>query len=242
MYRVRCSKLDVLLAGCDKVRNKYEWSSLDKMKDSHIRMAIEIYNLAEYGFEPYHFSDVDMNAGNEHEPMAVKLYDAFNGTNYYPSYEQSREVVQAYERSNDWITGTRDFGDTIKTIDAKVSTDKNVFDSKKFMPVETEYVIQLNGYAWLYDTPENYLYNVLMPATIGQINKFVTNKKFVEMLTDSEADKYEEKLDKVYGYSGLTMAQRISIKPVPLIVNFQDTVKKRVEVMNNWIEKNKHNF
>lgn len=242
MYKVRCSSLSTLLGGCGKVNNKLEWKDLDKMNDTHIRLAIEIYNKANSLFIPAEVKTLDMSAGNEMESEAIQMYDSHFNTNYHTDYVLNRGVLQDFEKSNDWITGTRDFGTTTKTIDCKISTDKNVFDTKKFMPVETDYTIAMNGYAWLYGSKELELYNALMPATYGQIKKFVSNMSYIECFNEEQCDVYQELIETSYDYSLLSIAKRINIKEVPIIPNFDEIIKKRVEVLNKWIEENKHNF
>lgn len=239
MYKVRASSFSTLLAGCGKVNNKFEWKELDKMNDSHIKLAIEIYNRAEGIFVPAEIHTLDLNAGNENEPEAIQLYDSVNGTNFYEQYIIHREkmIGLPYERSNEWMTGTRDFGDKFSTYDNKTSTDKNVFDMKRFSPIPIDNVVQVNCYGLLYGTKENFIVNTLMPATFGQIKKFTDSKAYIEMLSDSERDEYQEKLEANYDYSLLPKAKRIDKRPVPNIDGFEDIVKIRVETMNDWIEK-----
>ena len=242
MYKVRCSKLDTLLSSCGKVTNKLEWTKLDVMNDTHIRLAIEIYNKANGIFVSPDIKNLDMSAGNELEEEGVIMYDKHFGTNYHFGYSASRDVLNNFENSNDFITGTRDFGSDIKTIDQKTSTDKNVFDAKKFKKVEDEYTIAINGYKWLYNTPELELYNVLIPATPSQMEKIVSNKAWIDMLTESERDKFQEEVEKNYAFEKLELSKRIDVKPVPIIDNFEEIIEKRVRVMNKWIEANKHRF
>lgn len=242
MYRVRCSQLATLIADCGKVKNKLEWTKLDTMNESHIKLAIEIYNRANGLFTPAEVCTLDMNTGTELEPDAIKLFDEFKGTDFYKAYEENRAVLSYFERENEYITGTRDFGNLKSTYDCKISTDKNIFDLKRFKPVELGYTIQINGYGWLYGTDENYIYNALMPASFGQIKKFVDSKAYIEMLTDDQRFEYEEKVESNYNYDTMPLSKRISIKPVEQITNFPDIVKARVEVMNEWIEKNKQYF
>lgn len=242
MYKVRCSKLDTLLSSCGKVTNKLEWTKLDTMNDTHIRLAIEIYNKANGIFVSPDIKNLDMSAGNELEEEGVIMYDKHFGTNYHFGYSASRDVLNNFENYNDFITGTRDFGSDIKTIDQKTSTDKNVFDAKKFKKVEDEYTIAINGYKWLYNTPELELYNVLIPATPSQMEKIVNNKAWIDMLTDSERDKFQEEVEKNYAFEKLELSKRIDVKPVPIIDNFEEIIEKRVRVMNKWIEDNKYRF
>lgn len=239
-YKVRCSSFSTLLGGCGKVRNCLEWNDIDNWNEAHIKLAIEIYNHTEGIFTPAEITTLDMSAGNENESDTVKLYDEFFGTNYFTDYEISRSVTQKFNKSNDYLTGSRDFGNDVKTIDAKCSTDKNVFDAKKFVPLETDYIIQQNGYSLLYGTPELELYNALMPATFGQIKKFTDNKAYIEMLSDTEKDEYQFKLEDNYSYQFLPLSKRISVREIPLIDGFSEIVKKRVTILNNWIESNKH--
>lgn len=242
MYKVRCSKLATLIGDCGKVNNQYKWTQLEKMNESHIKLAIEIYNRANKLFIPADVCDLDMGAGKEHEPEAIKMYDKFKGTNYYPAYLDSRSVLGDFEKENEFITGTRDFGDLIKTLDQKISTDKNVFDLKKFNPVKTEHVIQINGYGWLYGTEDNYIVNTLMPATIEQLRKFVNNKVFTENITSEMQDAYDAFLTASYDYWDLPLEKRISERKVPIIEDFPKLVQTRVEVLNDWIDKNKKWF
>lgn len=242
MYKVRCSSLDILFAGCGKVNNKYEWKDLSKINESHIKLAIEIYNKANGLFVPAEVCTLDMNTGSELEPDAIKMYDSFFNTNYFPDYEECRNKLLDFEAENEWITGTRDFGNIQQTIDCKISTNKNVFDLKKFTPVEVGYTIQVNGYGWLYGTKILKLYNCLMPASFGQIKKFVDSKGYIEMLSDEQRFAYEEVLEASYNYDLIAIEKRINVKIIPQIENFQDITKKRVEVLNEWIEKNKHSI
>lgn len=242
MYKCRCSMLSELLSSCGKVNNKLEWTKLDTWNDTHIRLAIEIYNKTNSIFVSPDIKTLDMSAGNELEEEGVIMYDEFFGTNYHFGYSASRDVLNSFEKSNDFITGTRDFGNDKKTIDQKTSTDKNVFDAKKFKGVETDYTIAINGYKWLYNTPELELYNVLIPATPSQMEKIVNNKAFIDMLSDSERDKYQVEIEKNYDYNNLDLSKRIDVKEVPIIDNFEEIIEKRVKVMNDWIEKNKNRF
>ncbi len=242
MYKVRCSMLSELLSSCGKVTNKLEWSKLDVWNDTHIRLAIEIYNKTNGIFVSPEIKTLDMSAGNELEEEGVIMYDKYFGTNYHFGYSASRDVLNSFEKSNEFITGTRDFGSDKKTIDQKTSTDKNVFDAKKFKGVETDYTIAINGYKWLYGTPELELYNVLIPATPSQMEKIVNNKAFIDMLSDSERDKFQEEIEKNYDFEKLELSKRIDVKEVPIIENFEEIIEKRVKNMNKWIEANKHRF
>lgn len=242
-YKCRCSLLPDLLSSCGKVNNKLEWTKLDAWTDSHIRLAIEIYNKTNGIFVSPEIKSMDMSAGNELEEEGVIIYDKHFGTNYHFGYSASRDVLNSFEKENEFITGTRDFGSDIKTIDQKTSTDKNVFDAKKFKPVEVDYTIAINGYKWLYGTPELELYNVLIPATFGQVKKIVDNKAFIDMLSDFEKDKFQEEVEKNYDFDKkLELSKRIDTKPVPIIADFEEIISKRVKIMNDWIEKNKHRF
>jgi len=208
------------------------------MNESHIKLAIQIYNQAEGLFVPAEIATLDMAAGNENEPESVKMYDQFFGTNYFPEYEKVREENTPFHKSNKFMTGTRDFGDKSETIDGKSSTDKNVFDAKRFLPIDTDHVIQVNGYGILYDTSNLKLYNNLMPATFGQRKKFVDAKSYIDMLSEAEQDRYEAVIDQNYDYSFLPIAKRISVREIPLIDNFEKIVETRIEVLNEWIVKN----
>jgi hypothetical protein len=129
MYRVRCSSLSTLLAGCgkSKVKNKLEWDDLDKMNDSHIKLAIQIYNKTNSLFEAADIDTLDMRAGTVQEHLAVKMYDEHFKTNF-SDYQKIRKY-------NDWIEGERDFGDDEVTIDCKISTDKNVFETNSLLTI-----------------------------------------------------------------------------------------------------------
>lgn len=234
--------LSDLLSSCGKVNNKLEWTKLDTINDTHVRLFIEIYNKTNGIFVSPDIKTLDMSAGNELEEEGVIMYDKHFGTNYHFGYSASRDVLNSFEKSNDFITGTRDFGNDKKTIDQKTSTDKNVFDAKKFKGVETDYTIAINGYKWLYNTPELELYNVLIPATPSQMEKIVNNKAFIDMLSDSERDKFQEEIEKNYDFGKLELSKRIDVKEVPIIENFEEIIEKRVKVMNRWIEENKHLF
>jgi len=236
-YRVRCSQLSTLLDGCGKVRGKLEWKDLSKMSDSHIKLAVEIFN-ASRGFFSQKIQTLDMSAGIEHEPEAVKMLDSSRSTKYYDQYKVVRDLNAPFEKSNDWLTGTRDVGNNKETIDIKVSTDKNVFDIKRFAKLEPRYIIQLNGYGLLYGTEELFLANILMPATFGQIHKMVSSESYISMLTDEMQDMLQDKLENNYSYDHLSLSQRIQVKEVPKIENFEEIVQKRVETLNTWIENN----
>ncbi len=241
MYKVRSSSLATLLSSCGKVNNKLEWIKLDVWNDTHIRLAIDIYNK-HHGFVSPEIKSLDMSAGDELEEEGVILYDKHFKTNYHFGYSASRDKIQSFEKSNKYATGTRDFGNDIKTIDQKTSTDKNVFDAKKFTKVEVDYTIAMNGYKWLYGTPELELYNVLIPATFGQIKKIVDNKAYIDMLSDTERDKFQEEVEKNYDYSKLELSKRIDVKEVPIITDFEEIIITRVKRMNKWINENKHRF
>lgn len=240
MYRVRCSSIDTLLAGCGKVTNKLEWKNLDKMSDAHIRLAIEIYNKA-HGFETEPVTTLDLEAGNEHESEAILMYDEFFKTNFHPAYLKSRKNMEGkdFEASNEYLTGTRDFGDDLETDDCKVSVDKNVFDIKKFKKPETNYVLQLNGYGLLYGTPVLKLYNALMPLTSGQVFKKVSSAAYVKMYGDIEQMELTDRLEKNYNYDLLPLSERIFVREVETIPGFDYIIKKRVERLNEWIDDNK---
>jgi len=210
------------------------------MNETHIKLAIEIYNRENNLFIPAEISNLDMAAGNEHEPEAIRLYDELYKTKFYPEYLKNREVLGRFEKSNKYLTGTRDFGDNVETLDEKISTDKNVFDAKKFIPLETDYVIQQNCYAEIYGTETLWLVNTLMNATTEQIRKMVNNKVYATDMNSDQQTVYEEFLYTSYNYDLLSLEKRISKRPVPRIEGFSKIVETRVEVMNEWIEKNKH--
>ncbi len=236
-YKVRCSRLSELLAGCRKKKNEFIWEDLNVFNDTHIKLAVEIYN--EQLFKPAEITTIDMQAGKELEKDAVLLYDSVFETDYIKDYERSRSLNLPYEKENDFIRGSRDFGSNTKTIDCKISTDKNVFDTKRFLPPENEYVIQLNGYAWLYGSTELELFNALMMPTQEQIRKMASNKAYIENLDESEFSVYQSILERSYGYDMyLSDKQRVHIKQIPLIPNFQGIIKIRVKLLNEWIEKN----
>jgi hypothetical protein len=240
IYKVRCSQFATLLADCGKVKNKLEWTNLDVMNESHIKLAISIFN-ANQGvdkFVPAEIKTLDMDAGNENEPFAIKQYDAHFKTDYFPSYLNSRNLGLDFERENDYLTGTRDFGNSEKTIDCKCSTDKNIFDAKRFKPTEANYIVQMNCYAYLYGTPKLELYNALTNATLGQIKKWVGNKAYIDYLSQTQADEYSEQLESMYNYDHLPLDKKIHVRKIEIIDNFAELVKTRVEVMNNWIAEN----
>ena len=239
MYKIRASSISTLLEGCGKVANKFEWKDLEKMTESHIKLAIQVYNKNN-GFESADIDTLDMSAGTEQEPQAIMMYDEFLSTNYFKSYNDCRTEKgnKPFEVENDWITGTRDFGSKEKTIDCKISTDKNVFDLKRFSSPEINYTIQLNAYGWLYNTNDLELFNALMPPTEQQINKFFSNKNYNCKLTFEQEVEYREKILRCYDYDFLPLRKRVIIKKVENINNFESIVKSRVEVLNEWIEKN----
>lgn len=230
-YKVRCSELSTLLDGCGKVKNKLEWDELDKMNDSHIKLAIKIYNKVQNRFEPADVDTLDMRAGTLQEKAAFQMYDEHFGTNF-ANYQKER-------LSNDWIEGERDAGDNSITIDCKISTDKNVFDAKRFAKTQdVGYIIQLNGYGWLYNTPKLQLFNALMPPLPEQIDKMVRDKLWACKLDLIEEQAYRDKLESSYFYDFYPVKSRIQTHDIPVIENFQEIVKKRVEIMNEWIDKN----
>lgn len=238
-YKVRCSQLSTLISGCGKVTNKLEWKELDKFNDSHKELAIEIYN-AHHGFESADVDTHDMQAGTENEPFAIQMYDEYFGTNFFDEYVNCRTEKgnKPFEMSNEYITGTRDFGDKTKTIDCKVSTDKNVFNKKMFVPLEVNYIIQLNGYSWLYNTPKLELFNALMNPTEKQIDKMISTKMRVCDLTFEQEQEYRQKIFQSYCYDFLPLKKRIQTHQVPIIENFQEIIKARVERLNKWLEEN----
>ena len=238
-YKVRCSQLATLIEGCGKVKNKLEWLELDKFNDSHKALAIEIFN-AHNGFESADVDTLDMQAGTENEPFAIQMYDENFGTNYFDEYVKCRTEKgnKPFEMSNDYITGTRDFGSTTKTIDCKISTDKNVFDKKRFSSLEFNYIVQLNGYGWLYNTPELELFNALMNPTEKQINKMINTKIYVCDLSFEQEQEYRNKVNSSYFYDFLPLKSRIQVHSVPVIENFQEIIQTRITKLNNWIEKN----
>lgn len=238
-YKVRCSSLGTLLSGCGKVTNKYEWKDLDKINDTHKKLAIQIFN-SHHGFISPEINSLDMAAGTEHEPKAIMMYDECYNTNYYSFYKDARDKKgsKPFERSNDYLTGTRDFGDTISTFDCKVSTDKNVFDMKKFEAIETDYVLQLNGYRLLYETNNLFLFNALMPPTEEQINKIISKKVYFSNLNLEQEFIYREIIEANYDYDFIPLKKRIQLKEVEIIENFEEIIYKRVNVLNNWIKDN----
>ena len=236
-YRFRSSQLSTLLDGCGKVRNKLEWKDLDKISDAHIKLAIEVFN-ASRGFTPYSWNSLDMHAGVEHEPEAVRMLDKLRNTNYYEEYKRVRDAKKPFDKSNEYTTGTRDVGGDFETLDTKVSTDKNVFDLKRFKEMEIKYVVQQNNYGVLYGTKDLYLANVLMPATYGQIHKMVSSEGYISMMTDEMKDMLQDKLENTYNYDHLSLDQRIQVVEVPKIDNFEEIISHRVKIMNKWIEKN----
>jgi len=238
-YKVRCSQLATLLEGCGKVTNKLKWKDLDKFNDSHKALAIEIFN-AHNGFESADVDTLDMQAGTENEPFAIQMYDEHFGTNYFDEYVKSRTEKgnKPFEMSNDYITGTRDFGNATKTLDCKISTDKNVFDKKKFASLEFKYIVQLNGYGWLYNTPELELFNALMNPTDKQINKMINTKMHVCDLSFEQEQEYRNKINSSYFYDFLPLKSRIQVHSVPVIENFQEIAKTRISKLNDWIVKN----
>lgn len=240
MYKIRCSQLATLIGDCGKVSGKYEWKDLGKMNDAHIKLAIQIYNSANGLFTPADVCTLDMETGKEMEPEAIQMYDQHFRTSFFADYEAKRAVLSNYEASNEYITGTRDFGSDTQTFDCKISTDKNIFDLKKFKKPEINYTIQVNGYGWLYGTDDNYLFNALMNASFGQVKKHVDSKAYVEILSDEERDLYQQIVERNYSYDLLPISKRIDVKPIDKINNFPEIVKARVETMNEWIEKNKH--
>lgn len=232
MFRVRCSSLSTLLEGCGKVKNKLEWENLDKMTDSHIKLAIEIYNKEVNDFEPADVYTLQMRAGTLQEYQAIKMYDEYFGTRY-----QSYQKVRI---NNEFIEGERDFGDDNKTIDCKISTDKNTFDMKRFLKQQsTDYIIQLNGYALLYDSKEIELYNALMNPLPEQIDKMVRDKMYICKLDLLQEQEYRNKIEMSYCYDFLPLKTRIQTHKLPIIDNFKTIIETRVKRLNKWIEENK---
>lgn len=77
-----------------------------------------------------------------------------------------------------------------------------------------------------------------MPPTEQQINKFFSNKNYNCKLTFEQEVEYREKILRCYDYDFLPLRKRVIIKKVENINNFESIVKSRVEVLNEWIEKN----
>src|SRR5574343_588060 len=100
MYKVRCSSLGNLLAGCGKEKNKLVWNDLKAMSDAHIKLAIEIYNQYTYGFKTENVVTLDMHAGTENESEAVRLYDRVFKTNCYAEYEKTRLENLPFAKEN----------------------------------------------------------------------------------------------------------------------------------------------
>ena len=126
-YRFRSSQLSTLLDGCGKVRDKLEWKDLDKISDAHIKLAIKVFN-ATRGFTPYSWNSLDMHAGVEHEPEAVRMLDKLRNTNYYEEYKRVRDAKKPFDKYNEYTTGTRDVGGDFETLDTKVHAYRSAAD------------------------------------------------------------------------------------------------------------------
>jgi len=90
----------------------------------------------------------------------------------------------------------------------------------------------------LYGTKKLRLVNALMPKTYGQIRKMVSQQSYIVMMSEIEQDELQEQLETMYSYDYLTMSERLSVREVPLITDFDELVKLRVERLNKWIREN----
>lgn len=230
-YKVRCSKLGTLFSSCGKSKYKLEWD-LDKIKNhftaTHMKLAIEIYNKKVNGFEPVEKLTYDMQNGNELEPEAFKLIKFLKGEEYNE---------QEYSE-NDIITGTRDLGNNIITIDNKTSTDRNVFDLKKFEELELDYIFQLNGYKKLFKSKEIIIANTLITPSDAYISDMATKVKWIKKMSEIEFEKYRDKLQLSYEYDHIPIKDRVSFREVPIIENFEEMLEYRVTKLNTWIKEN----
>ena len=236
-YKIRASRSLDLVASCaTKVRNKLEWDFKPEKdySDALIKIAVEVYNKQKFGYEPAQIITFDLDNGKKREPEAVQYYDQAFGTNYYELYSTDRQ-----RKTNKFSTGERDFGDNVKTIDCKVSTCKNVFDTKKFTDLETKYVAQLNTYKILYNTPKLELYNFLAPKSFLEIEQMVYNeRKYNFDHDDAYYDELQEKYEKMYGYDvfdGYGIEERTQRREVPIIENWEETLYLAAEKMNRFI-------
>lgn len=242
-YKIRASKsLDLVTSCSRKVRNKLEWEFDTSSKDyseALIKIAIEIFNKVAFGYEPPKVITFDLDNGKRFERDAIEYYDKSFGTEYLPAYLKSRDNPAPFEKSNGFATGSRDFGDDIKTIDCKTSTCKNVFDAKRFLPLENKYIAQLNTYNLLYGTSEIELYNFLAPKSFLEIEQAVYNeRKFNYDRDDAYFDSLQEKMEQMYAYDvfdGYGVNERTHRSEVPEIANWEETLYLSVEKMNRFI-------
>ena len=268
-YKIRASKsLDLITSCSKKVRNELEWVFEENtdFSEALIGIAVEIYNKKECGYETPNAITYDLDNGNKNEPLGVAMYDMIYGTEYYQDYQKFKDVgVENY-----YATGRRDFGSKIKTIDGKNSTDKNVFDKKRFSELENKYVAQMNCYGLLYNTPELELYRYLTPKSTGEIYSIVNKEAHFNNLSDEERDEMQERLETmflfgVYPQNTLVtnddkhilkemfsnkfdinyesdpvvklekLKSMTSVRPIPIIRNFEPTLIACVQKMNNFI-------
>ena len=240
-YKIRASKSLALITSCSKkVSNKLQWEFQEgkPYSNSLVKIAVEIYNNAEFGYEPPNVITYDTDNGTKNEALGVALYDKVYGTNYLPSYMD--KVDNRERRENAYCSGERDFGDDFKTIDCKNSTCKNTFDTKRFLDLEHNYISQQNVYGILWKTPELELCNFLSPKNHNEIKKMVDSYRYFNYdFDDIHYEEYQDKLEEMYCYSpfnGYKPEMMISRRPVPHIENFEETLIKCVAKMNEFIE------
>lgn len=240
-YKIRASKSYDLISACfDKVRMKMEWKEKkEEYSDSLINLAIEIFNKVEFGYEEPKVITHDTNNGTKMERDAILLYDKINKTNYIKEYDKRNKSLP-YEMENEFMTGTRDFGDKKTTLDSKISTCKNVFDNKRFQDVVLSHTFQMNGYNFLYGTTEIFIVNSLFPPPLTQIEKFVNTERYFNYEKDDEYfDKLQEKYEDMFAYDefhGYSDELRQDVREVQVIENFNEMIAFSVKKMNKFIE------
>lgn len=196
-YKIRASKsLDLITSCSKKVRNKLQWEFEENTgySEALIGIAVEIYNKQECGFETPNAITYDLDNGNKNEDLGVGIYDLLQDTEMYAGYIKNKDIGS----ENFYATGRRDFGNSLKTIDAKNSTDKNVFDKKKYSELENKYVAQLNCYGLIYGTEQLELFRYLTPKSQTEIYSIVGKEAHFNNLSDEERDIMQERLETMY--------------------------------------------
>lgn len=244
-YKIRASKTYDLISSCfTKVRNKLEWTEKkdDDYNDSFKKIAIEIRNKTDFGYESLPVITQDLDNGIYGEEQAIRDYDKYFASDYFTEYYK-RDRSKPYEVSDDLSTGTRDFGNDKKTIDCKLSTCKNTFDHKCHTDLDLDNIFQLNNYRRLYKTPEIEIFYYLAPKSFLEIERQVSrerNRIFNLDKEDTYFDDLAEKLEKMYSYdnvfSGYELKDRIYTREVPIIQDFDYMLLESVAKMNRYIE------
>lgn len=217
-----------------------EWTKKKEIfSDSLKNLAIEIYNKTEFNYEPARIITRDLDNGLKQERDGVVLFDKVNKTNYIKEYDL-KDTSLPFEKDNEYMHGTRDFGDSETTFDLKTSTCKNIFDKKRVVECELGYVFQQNGYKYLYGTPNLYLVNVLMSKGFSEIEKLIATERYYNFeKSDEYFDELQNKYEEIFTYDTFhdySDESRIQIKEIPIIEDFEEMLIYSVNEMNDYIE------